>query len=237
MLSRLTFGLSVCVIFAAAPFPVQPYQETPLPESGTIEGQVTFQGRVPTRKIIPTKNKDICGGIRDEPRVLVSNDKGVQDAVVYLKKVKKGKPWGDFAHKPTIDNKDCRFEPHVQVIRPGAIDIHNSDPILHNTHGFYGRRTAFNLALPKKGLTISKKLKRPGTVRVECDAHGWMLGWVYVADSPYYTLPDQDGRFRIGDIPPGDYTLVNTQNYLSDVELPVTVRAGQTSRVDIEMKK
>ena len=237
MFCRFICGLSVCVIFAAASFPAQPYEEITLPVDGTIEGKVTFQGHVPKRKIIPTKNKDICGGIRDEPRIHVSDDKGVQDAIVYLKKVKKGKPWGNFAQQPRIDNKDCRFEPHVQVIRPGAIDIHNSDPILHNTHGFYGRRTAFNLALPKKGLTISKQLKRPGKVRVECDAHGWMLAWVYVADSPYHTITGQQGGFNISNIPPGDYTLVVTQNYLGDVNLPVTVKAGETSRVDIEMKK
>ena len=37
---------------------------------------------------------------------------------------------------------------HVQVARRGKIDIVNSDPILHNTHGYYGKRTAFNVALP-----------------------------------------------------------------------------------------
>ena len=69
-------------------------------------------------------------------------------------------------------------------MRAGKIDIVNSDPVLHNTHGFYGQRTAFNLALPDKGMKIASDLPRPGLVRVECDAHGWMLAHIYVADSP-----------------------------------------------------
>ena len=236
-LPKLVIGLSVLVPLVMFALPAHPYQEVSVSDGGKIEGKVTFQGRIPTRKIIPTKDKDVCGGIRDEPKIHVSDDQGVRDAVVYLKEVKQGKPWGDLANKPQIDNKDCIFEPHVQVIRPGAIDIHNSDPILHNTHGFYGRRTAFNLALPNKDQTITKKLKRPGTVRIECDAHGWMLGWVYVADSPYYTVTAEDGTFSINDIPPGDYTLVATHDFAGEFEQPVTVKAGDSTRVDIDMKK
>ena len=48
-----------------------------------------------------------------------------------------------------------RFVPHVQVIPAGSLEVVNSDPILHNTHGFYGRRTAFNLALPNKDQRIT----------------------------------------------------------------------------------
>jgi hypothetical protein len=127
--------------------------------------------------------------------------------------------------------------PHVQVIQSGPLDVVNSDPILHNTHGFYGRRTAFNLALPNQGQTIMTELERPGMVRVECDAHGWMLAWVYVADSPYYAVTAEDGAFTITDIPPGDYNLVAWQEFTGPVETNVTVAAGQTSEVAIEIKK
>ena len=33
---------------------------------------------------------------------------------------------------------------------------------------------------------IPTELPRAGTVRVDCDAHGWMEGWIYVVDNPYY---------------------------------------------------
>ncbi len=213
------------------------YEVVPVSGGGGIEGKVVFQGSVPTKKIIPTKDREVCGGPRDEPQVLIGADKGVQDAVVYLKNVSKGKPWGKQDKTPVIDNKDCRFEPALQVVRTGVIDVHNSDPVLHNTHGFYGRRTAFNLALPDKNTKFPAELPRPGLVRVECDAHGWMLAHIFVADSPYYTLTGKDGGFRITDIPPGDYVLVTSQHFLGDTETAVTVKGGDTVKLSIELKK
>jgi plastocyanin len=204
---------------------------------GAIEGKVVFQGAVPVKKIIPTKDKEVCGAPRNEPQIRVGPDKGVQDAVVYLKAVAKGKAWGKQDKTPELDNEKCRFEPAVQVIRAGAIDILNSDPVLHNTHGFYGKRTAFNLALPNKGDRIPAELPRPGLVRVECDAHGWMLAHVYVADSPYYALTGKDGNFSITDIPPGNYTVVASQSYAGDTETAVTVKSGETVTLSIELKK
>ncbi len=204
---------------------------------GQIEGTVVFKGSVPVRKIIPTKDREVCGDPRDEPQVRVGPDKSVQDAVVYLKEVPKGKAWGKPDQTPVLDQEHCIFRPAVQVIRPGDIDILNSDPVLHNTHGFYGRRTAFNLALPEKGMKIRRDLPRPGLVRVECDAHGWMLAHIYVADSPYYSLTAEDGSFRITDVPPGNYTLVATQTYTGDVEMPVTVKGGETVKLSIELVK
>jgi hypothetical protein len=213
------------------------YEVVTVSGGGAIEGKVIYQGAVANRKIIPTKDKEVCGGPRDEPQIRVAPDKGVQDAVVYLKAVAKGKAWGKLDKTPALDNEKCRFDPAVQVIRAGTIDILNSDPVLHNTHGFYGKRTAFNLALPNKGDKIPAELPRPGLVRVECDAHGWMLAHIYVADSPYYALTGKDGGFSITDIPPGDYTLVASQNYTGDTETPVTVKAGETVKVPIELKK
>jgi plastocyanin len=213
------------------------YEVVTVSGGGAIEGKVVFQGTVPVKKIIPTKDKEVCGAPRDEPQIRVGPDKGVQDAVVYLKAVAKGKAWGKQDKTPALDNEKCRFEPAVQVIRAGTIDILNSDPVLHNTHGFYGKRTAFNLALPNKGDRIPAELPRPGLVRVECDAHGWMLAHVYVADSPYYALSGKDGSFSITEIPPGDYTVVASQHYTGDTETPVTVKGGETVKLSIELKK
>ena len=222
---------------AVVSIPVFAYDVVAVSGGGKIEGKVVFQGDVPTKKIIPTKNRDVCGGPRDEPLILVGPDKGVADAVVYLKEVPKGKAWAKPEKPPEIDNVKCKFEPTVQVIQAGAIDVVNTDPVLHNTHGFYGKRTAFNLALPNQGQRITSQLDRPGLVRVECDSHGWMLAWIYVADSPYYVRTAKDGSFSIADIPPGNYTLVATQDYAGDTEIPVTVKANEAAKVSVEMKK
>lgn len=229
--------LSAAVLPVLFCVPAYTYDVVPVSGGGSIEGKVVFQGTVPIRKIIPTKDREVCGGPRDEPQIRVGPDKGVQDAVVFLKGVAKGKAWGKPDKTPVLDQEKCKFDPAVQVIRPGAIDILNSDPVLHNTHGFYGKRTAFNLALPDKGAKVTQQLERPGLVRVECDAHGWMLAHVYVADSPYYALTTKNGSFSITNIPPGSYTLVTSQNFVGDTETMVTVAEGKTVTVSIELKK
>jgi len=237
---RIFNGLTVLAAAAlvlAIEHPAASYEEMTVDNGGTISGSVVYQGNVPMRKIITTKDQEVCGGIREEPEIIVDAAKGVKDAVVYLAKVDKGKAWPAAEAAPKLNNVKCIFEPHVQVIQPGKLDVVNKDPVLHNTHGFYGKRTVFNMALPNQDQTIEAELDRPGTVRVECDAHGWMLGWVYVAENPYYAVTGEDGSFTIGDVPPGDYTLIATHEFTGPVEIPVTVKQGESAAVPIELKK
>ncbi|NJM91589.1 MAG: hypothetical protein HC861_02015 [Rhodospirillaceae bacterium] len=237
---RQAGALAISLILAAvlaAPNVALGYEETTVSGGGTITGKVLFQGAVPMRKIITTKDQDVCGGIREEPEIIVDAGKAVTDAVVYLAKVDKGKAWAADAPKPLLDQHKCIFSPRVQVMRAGKLEVKNSDPVLHNTHGFYGKRTAFNLALPNKDQVVETDLDRAGTVRIECDAHGWMLGWVYVVENPYYAVTGADGSFTIADVPPGDYTLIATHEFTGPIEIPVTVTAGAETSAPVELKK
>jgi hypothetical protein len=123
------------------------------------------------------------------------------------------------------------------VIRAGPLDVVNKDPVLHNTHGYYGKRTAFNMALPNQGQRIPTELPRAGTARIDCDAHGWMEGWIYVVDNPYYAITGADGKFSITDVPPGNYTLVAIQSLTGPIQQPVTIAAGKPTNLTIELKK
>jgi hypothetical protein len=217
--------------------PAQAYEVSPVSGGGSVEGTVVYRGEVPMKKIIPTKDRDVCGGAREEPRIRVGANQEVESAVVYLVDVKAGKAWPEQSAPPALNNVKCRFEPEVQVIKQGGLDVFNKDPVLHNTHGFYGKRTAFNLALPNEGQRIPVELPRPGTVRVDCDAHGWMEGWIYVVDNPYYAVTGPDGKFNITDVPPGDYKLVAVQPFTGPVEMPIKVTASQPTKMEIELKK
>jgi hypothetical protein len=232
----LAAGLAVAVLATSGP--AAAYEAVTVADGGGIKGKVVFNGTPPPKKkVIPTKDKEACGsGVREVDQIVVGGDKGVQDAVVYLKDVAKGKAW-EKAKPPAIDNVKCDFAPHVQIMPAGDVEIVNSDPVLHNTHGFLGKVTVFNVALPNQGQKIAKPLKRSGMVRVECDAHGWMLGWIYVADNPYYALTAKDGTFTLTNVPPGAYTLVAWQEFTGAVEIPITVKAKEVAPVTVELKK
>ena len=217
--------------------PAQAYDVAPVTGGGSIEGTIFYRGAVAMKKIIPTKDTEVCGGPREDPLIRVGADQAVESAVVYLVEVASGKEWPAAGKPPELDNVKCRFEPEVQVIPSGPLDVVNTDPVLHNTHGYYGKRTAFNLALPNEGQRIPTELPRAGTVRVDCDAHGWMEGWIYVVDNPYYAVTGADGKFSITDVPPGDYKLVAVQPFTGPMEMPVTVAGGSPTTLEIELKK
>jgi hypothetical protein len=160
---------------------------------GTISGQVVFHGTVPMKSVIVNKDPAVCGASREDPLLVVGPGQGVAETIVYLAEVPSGKAWPADGKKPVLDNVKCRFEPAIQVIQPGSLDVGNKDPVLHNTHGYYGKRTAFNLALPNQDQNIATELMKTGTVRADCDAHGWMEGWVIVRDNPYYAITGADG--------------------------------------------
>ena len=230
-------GLSLLALAGLAAGPARAYETAAVAGGGSIEGKVLFNGTVAVQKIIPTKDEETCGAPRDEPVIRVGPDKGVQDAVVYLVGVSKGKAWPPVGKMPTLNNVKCRFEPEVQVVPAGAIDVVNKDPVLHNTHGYYGKRTAFNMALPNQNQAIKADLPRGGAIRVDCDAHGWMEGWIYVVDNPYYALTGEDGKFSITDVPPGEYELVAIQSSTRQFSQKITVAAGTPSSLTIELKK
>src|SRR5262245_60241594 len=106
------------------------YDVAPVSGGGAIKGKVTFNGAVPTRTVLPTKDEKICGAPRKEALIKVGADKGVQEAVISLQGVAKGKAWSSPAKPPVIDNKDCIFLPRVQVVPAGKIAVLNSDPVL-----------------------------------------------------------------------------------------------------------
>lgn len=233
--SYITFCLLVGLAMTG-PVMAAKYKEVEVSDGGTITGKIVYNGPVKTKTVLPTKDKSVCGGPRKRVLVERNSEGEVKNAAVYLKSVAAGKAWPKLEQKPSINNIKCTFEPRVQIVRRGKIDIINSDAVLHNTHGYYGKRTAFNVAMPLQDSKVSKLLRTPGEVRVDCDAHGWMLGWIQVVDNPYYAMSGDDGSFTITDVPPGDYTMVVWQEQLGATEVAVNVKKSGTTDTPIELK-
>jgi Carboxypeptidase regulatory-like domain len=206
-------GAAVSLVIATGSTGALAYEEATVNDGGELRGLVRFTGAVPELPPLRVnKNREVCGESKPSEALVVGADRAVRGTVVTVEGITRGKkPEGELL----IDNAKCLFTPHVSAGMAGTRGrVRNSDPILHNTHGFLpapaggsGKVTVFNLALPNAGqvIDITKRLSKPGVIRLLCDAHTHMFGWVYVHDSPYVAVTDQAGRYRIGGIPAGKY--------------------------------
>lgn len=104
-------------------------------------------------------------------------------------------------------SKSKKFTPGVIVI-PVGTEIHfpNMDPIFHNVFSLSGANK-FDLGLYKSGKSKSTIFKTPGLVRVYCNIHSQMVGYIHVMETPYHALTGSDGRFELKDVAPGRYSL------------------------------
>jgi hypothetical protein len=236
--------LPILLLNFILPLPVQAYDVIEVKDGGILEGKVIFKGTVPPIKdAIITKDKEACDkdgtGVKKISPIRLSSEGGVLNVIILLNGITQGKDWPKQEGIAFIDNKDCEFRPYVQVVPIGVdFEVVNSDPVLHNTHSYIEKRTVFNLALPNQGMRIKKAMpKKPDLVRFECDAHGWMLGWVHAADNPYYSVTNEGGAFKIESIPPGTYKVKIWQEYVGTKEQEVTIEAGKTTQLNIELTK
>jgi hypothetical protein len=202
--TRLSLGALLAAVALAAP--AAAYEVVTVAEPGILAGVVRFAGTPPRLEALPVnKNRDVCGDSKESEALVLGPDRGVRGSVILLEGVARGKKP---AAEAVLDNHRCVFVSHVTAVMAGErTRVKNSDTILHNTHGFLGKPTVFNLALPNKDqmIDITRRLTKPGVIRVVCDAHPHMTAWMIVHDSPYYAVSDERGAFRIDGIPPGSY--------------------------------
>jgi hypothetical protein len=212
---------------------------------GVISGKVRFKGTPPSpRKMLLTKDKQACGaGYREVEEVSVSNG-ALRNVVVVIEDIKAGKAWPQEPPEGyVIDQKGCRFIPHLQVVPKGAkVTIINSDPVLHNIHAreIIGRvkRTVFNIAQPLEGQKTTRKLRmrRGDSIKLECDAHDFMHAWMYTPDNPYYALVGGDGSFSVEDVPPGKYGVKAWHPTLGTKKTEINVSAKEKVEVSFEFE-
>jgi plastocyanin len=193
------------IVFSLAPLALA----APALANGTIEGTIRLKAPVPAQKPLPVvKDAAACGKDAPNESVVVGEKGALRNVVVFVKDAR-------FAGKPSpvagaaLDQRACRYIPHVQALTVGTpLSLMNNDAILHNVHANDANLTVFNVAMPIKGQKLPMPMRKPGLMKLQCDAgHTWMNGWIYVFDHPYYAVTDEHGAFSIKDVPAGDYTV------------------------------
>ena len=104
-----------------------------------------------------------------------------------------------------VDQIDKEFVPYVKPIRAGSyVRFPNKDNIGHHVYSFSPAKT-FELPLYKGTPSQPVLFDKPGIVKLGCNIHDWMVGYLYVAETPYFGKTARDGRVDLEDLPAGHY--------------------------------
>jgi plastocyanin len=128
-----------------------------------------------------------------------------------------------------------QFRPRVIVVPAGTtVNFPNQDPFNHNVFSL-AEPNAFDLGLYGRGEAHEQRFRRAGLVRVYCNIHPRMTGFIMVRDNAWYTQPGVDGRFTIADVPPGQYTLKVWHERAGESSQPITVPSGGLDNLTIAL--
>ncbi|MFM9060007.1 MAG: methylamine utilization protein [Planctomycetaceae bacterium] len=242
--------MKTCTLLAAA-LAVLAAPAARADEWGSIKGRFVFGGDAPAAaELKADKDVEVCGKhklVNEE--LVVGADKGVANVVVFVRdKEVKVNPALKSTEPVVLDNKSCRFEPHVVFVQTGQpLVIKNSDSVGHNSNVATTKNPPSNTLIPAEGetkLTFADEEARPA--QVTCNVHPWMKAWLVVRPNPYAAVSKADGTFEIKGVPVGEVELQLTheKGYVADTaskqgktdkkgRLKVKVEAGGTDLGDV----
>lgn len=211
--TKTAVALAFClVLLTMAAAGQSGYQVITVNDGGTITGTVKWSGPMPKIVAIPiNKDPEVCDPQsqkkRDLERLVVGSNGGVANTVVFLKDISKGKAMDLPEEHQFLNQKTCRYEPHVLLVpADGTLQIKSSDPVLHTVH--MSGASDYNLPFPFANQTVSRTMNRSGVVDMRCNAgHVWMNAEMLVVNHPYYAVTDADGNFKLTNVPAGEYEI------------------------------
>ncbi len=204
------------------------------PSVAVLTGRIRMRGTAPPpRRIQVTKDPEICRAAgRAVEDVILGKDAGVVDVVVEVQGIEPASgalwKWNATETGYEIHQRDCGFSPAMLVIPNGAdLRVYNDDPVAHNVN-----TGAWNEMQPAGASPIVKPVSGRSPIKIGCNIHNWMEGWIYPAQSPLYAITDADGMYRIEGIPAGRYRVSVWHPYLGKKRERLQFEAGTVTTWD-----
>jgi hypothetical protein len=210
---------------------------TPAAGGGTLVGHVKLSTPAPPNPAISMGADLKCLEINNgqhvaQEMVLRDPDGGLRNVFVLLQ--------GTFppSAPPTqpviIEQQGCVYHPRVQGAQIGqTLIVKNDDDTLHNIHSLSTKGNLFNTGQPKAGLEFKYALKAEEVMlRVRCDVHPWMTGYLGIVSHPYFAVTGAQGAFTIANIPPGHYTVQAWHERFGTTTQAVDIKADAATVVD-----
>ncbi len=198
------------------------------PQAGSVTGRVTLTARI-RGAALPTNTYSP----RSVSVPATTNVPELRNVVVYVKEVmhRGALP----AMRRQIRQQGESFTPRVVAITRGSlVDFPNGDPFFHNVFSLSGAST-FDLGRYPAGQSRSRQFTKAGLVKVYCHMHSQMSASILVLDHPHFAMLEDDGAFKLLDVPPGQYTLVAWHERVGEQMLPLTVQPGHATMFEIKL--
>jgi len=193
-----------------------------------------IRGRVEVLRVVPQTER--------RPGVADLGAPGARDvddrlrSVVYLESAPRRAFEADDGGHAVMDQHNETFVPHLLAIMTGTtVDFPNSDKFYHNVFSL-SKPARFDLGRYAAGHSRSIRFDRPGIVRVFCDIHSHMNAFILVFGHPYFALTDQQGRYHIDNVPPGNYGVVAWNEGRASEPKPVAVPDGGAAELDFSIR-
>jgi plastocyanin len=167
--------------------------------------------------------------------VLVQNDRAqpVAEAVV-IAAPDGAPPKPARAKLEQVEQIDQEFVPRVKAVLVGsAVSFPNHDSVRHHVYSFSPAKR-FDLPLYVGTPANPVVFDKAGVVTIGCNIHDWMVGYIYVSESPYYATTDAHGRAKLAGLPAGAYTVRVWHPQLAQPEESTRRRAELTEPAFME---
>jgi plastocyanin len=205
--------------------------------AGTITGNIHAEGKA------DAANDPAAGGAYENRKYKFAEKvdyAAMRDFVVYVEGSfgTNSAPSNNVAQVATtrIAQHNAMFSPHVLPVMVGTtVEWPNNDDIFHNVFS-YSDAASFDLGLYKGNPTNACwTFDKVGRADVYCSIHTDMHCIVMVLENPYFATTDENGNYKIANVPPGTYKLKAWHDRLPPDEREIVVPTNGEVKADFTL--
>lgn len=225
----------------SASAPAVSYTQIDYAHGATITGTIHFIGKAPAPVEIDMAQDPACSmsGANMSEQFVVKNG-GLANVFIYVKDGLGNKVYPITRTPVSIDQKGCRFIPHVSGAMVGQqVAFSNSDATMHNVHmtPSVAGNESFDVSQGPNSGPDRRQFQAPELmIPLRCNNHPWMQAYLNVVSNPFFAVSDAEGHYTIKGLPPGTYTLVADHEQLGQQSAAITVVAKQSAKEDFSFQ-